>query len=70
MSLSVECNRRIRYTARKRRKTKGGGWVTRGSYEIAVLPGDGIGSEVMNAALAVLRKAAENQHLALSFSSY
>lgn len=44
--------------------------MTRGSYEIAVLPGDGIGSDVMDAALAVLCRAAENQDLALSFSSY
>lgn len=40
------------------------------SYRIAVLPGDGIGPEVMTATLPVLRSAAEMHDFRLEFTSY
>lgn len=40
------------------------------SYKIALLPGDGIGPEVMDSALAVLQKAAALDDLSFAFTEY
>ena len=44
--------------------------MPKSSYEIALLPGDGIGPEVVDAALTVLRAAAEQVGLDLHTNSY
>lgn len=40
------------------------------SYEIALLPGDGIGPEVMDSALAVLKQAAQLDDLSFTYTEY
>ena len=40
------------------------------TYKIAVLPGDGIGPEVVDAALSILQKLVEYHELSFSFKHY
>ncbi|MGU7776331.1 isocitrate/isopropylmalate dehydrogenase family protein [Burkholderia sp. MR1-5-21] len=44
--------------------------MSKAQYEIALLPGDGIGPEVVDAAVRVLNTAAKNDAVKLSFKTY